>query len=82
MTVKLFGSFTKTATKTRLVGKAIGLIQLHLSIYLSTKYDTPHVVCFSNFHPDKSKLSWDRWDIRSFGKAFAEADELIIVLVD
>lgn len=25
---------------------------------------TPHLVCFSNFEPDKSKLSEDRWDIR------------------
>lgn len=38
--------------------------------FLSTKYesspimfDTPHVVVFSNFYPDKSKLSVDRWDI-------------------
>lgn len=37
--------------------------------FLSTKYEVrrvtfnvPHVVCFSNFHPDQSKLSRDRWD--------------------
>lgn len=26
-------------------------------------YDSPHVLCFSNFEPDQSKLSADRWDI-------------------
>lgn len=38
--------------------------------FLSTKYevravrfDIPHVVVFSNFEPDQSKLSADRWDI-------------------
>lgn len=38
--------------------------------FLSTKYestpiyfDPPHVVIFSNFYPDKTKLSMDRWDI-------------------
>jgi len=25
--------------------------------------DQPHVVCFSNFHPDLAKLSADRWEI-------------------
>lgn len=39
--------------------------------FLSTKYQVrrvkfniPHVVVFSNFFPDKTKLSADRWDIR------------------
>lgn len=39
--------------------------------FLSTKYEVkrmkfniPHVVVFSNFHPDQSKLSMDRWDIK------------------
>lgn len=27
-------------------------------------YMIPHVVVFANFEPDKSKLSFDRWDIR------------------
>lgn len=27
-------------------------------------YAVPHVLCFSNFEPDQSKLSADRWDIR------------------
>ena len=46
-------------------------------IYLNAKYESqmewwksPHIVCFSNFAPDKSKLSWDRWDVHSFGKDF------------
>lgn len=44
-------------------------------IFLSTKYEScmrvyasPHVVVFSNFEPDRSKLSADRWDVRSFGR--------------
>lgn len=28
------------------------------------RFEQPHVVVFSNFHPDQSKLSADRWDIR------------------
>lgn len=38
--------------------------------FLSTKYEVkrvrfnvPHVIIFSNFYPDKSKLSLDRWDV-------------------
>jgi len=27
-------------------------------------FDIPHVLCFSNFQPDESKLSADRWDLR------------------
>ena len=27
-------------------------------------FDSPHVVCFSNFDPDQTQLSADRWDIR------------------
>lgn len=28
------------------------------------RFGRPHVVCFSNFHPDKSKFSEYKWDIR------------------
>lgn len=44
-------------------------------IFLSTKYEScmrvyanPHVCVFANFEPDRSKLSQDRWDVRSFGR--------------
>jgi len=44
-------------------------------LVFSPKYDscnkinaTPHVVCFSNFEPDQSTLSADRWDIRHLNK--------------
>lgn len=30
-------------------------------------YGIPHVLCFSNFDPDQTKLSADRWDIRILG---------------
>lgn len=30
----------------------------------SVKFNVPHVVVFSNFYPEKTKLSADRWDIR------------------
>lgn len=40
--------------------------------FLSTKYEskcvtfrTPHVVIFSNFDPDRTKLSNDRWDVHN-----------------
>lgn len=39
-------------------------------VYYSSKYESemrvykvPHIVCFSNFDPDLTKLSEDRWDI-------------------
>lgn len=31
-------------------------------------FDSPHVVCFANWYPEKSKLSADRWDIRCLGE--------------
>ncbi|ALY05862.1 replication-associated protein [Ctenophore-associated circular virus 4] len=41
-------------------------------LIFSTKYesqhaifDSPHVICFANWIPDKRKLSDDRWDIRT-----------------
>lgn len=30
-------------------------------------FPIPHILCFSNFEPDQSKLSADRWDIRRIG---------------
>lgn len=46
--------------------------QIKNGLIFSPKYDSctkvhsiPHVVCLSNFSPDKSKLSIDRWDIRT-----------------
>lgn len=40
--------------------------------FLNTKYEStpvffnsPHVIVFSNFYPDKTKLSLDRWDIHT-----------------
>lgn len=45
--------------------------QIKNGLIFSPKYDSctkvnaiPHVVCFSNFQPDQTKLSADRWDIR------------------
>lgn len=39
--------------------------------FLSTKYECkpvrfnpPHVIIFANFHPDMTKLSYDRWEIK------------------
>lgn len=44
--------------------------------YLSTKYDSqqrvfkiPHIIVFSNYQPDKTKLSIDRWDIKDITKS-------------
>lgn len=41
-----------------------GLIQSPKYDSKLKQFEIPHVVCFSNFHPDISKLSKDRWDIR------------------
>lgn len=45
--------------------------QIKNGLVFSPKYDSrtkvhaiPHVVCFSNFMPDRTQLSADRWDIR------------------
>lgn len=45
--------------------------QIKNGLTFSSKYDSchkinaiPHVICLSNFHPDESALSADRWDIR------------------
>ena len=42
-------------------------------------YATPHVIIFANFPPDQSKLSYDRWDIRSFGRALNPRDPIEFV---
>lgn len=43
-------------------------------IFLNTKYESkmvvyevPHIIVLANFHPDVTKLSLDRWDIRDIG---------------
>ena len=48
---------------------------------LSTKYEAaqkvyaiPHVVIFANFEPDRSKLSWDRWDVRKLVQRLDSTD--------
>lgn len=43
--------------------------------YESTQYigPRPHIVIFSNFHPDETKLSEDRWDIRTLSNPPATA---------
>lgn len=53
-----------------------GIESIKNGIFFNTKYEckmvvynTPHVLCFSNFQPDKSKLSEDRWDIMQIGDA-------------
>jgi len=45
--------------------------------FLNTKYEStpvyfnsPHVIVFANFEPDKSKLSNDRWDIHNIRNIF------------
>lgn len=42
-----------------------GLIDSPKYTSVLKQFLVPHVVCFSNFMPDRSKLSQDRWDIRS-----------------
>lgn len=48
-----------------------GLEEIKNGIFFSTKYESgmvmynsPHVFVFSNFYPDQSKLSEDRWNIK------------------
>lgn len=49
--------------------------------FLSTKYQSvmkmfsvPHVIVFSNFYPDESKLSADRWDIHNIENYASEVN--------
>lgn len=51
--------------------------------FLSTKYEvrpvtfnTPHVVVFANFEPDRSQLSADRWDIRHLSRETPQVSSL------
>lgn len=46
--------------------------KLKNGVYFNTKYesgmrvyDQPHVVVFANFEPDRTKMSADRWDVRT-----------------
>lgn len=59
-------------------------------LYVDEKYegavvceDSPHIIIFANFKPDKTALSKDRWNIVNIDKWIlsdvAEKDELIIV---
>lgn len=40
-----------------------GYVGLGMYGSLPARFPKPHVICFSNFIPDSSKLSNDRWDI-------------------
>jgi len=53
-------------------------------IMLNTKYEckmkvypTPHVIVMANFEPDKSKLSFDRWDIQTLSPEDKEPDDYV-----
>lgn len=48
-----------------------GIEEIKNGIFYNTKYeckmciyDNPHIICFANYEPDKTRLSEDRWIIR------------------
>lgn len=50
----------------------VGIEELKNGIFFSGKYEscmclynTPHILCFANFPPEKFKLSKDRWNIKN-----------------
>lgn len=52
-------------------------------IFYNTKYESgmvvfnsPHIIIFANFEPDKSKLSEDRWNIKNIEKIDEEIEEI------
>lgn len=56
-------------------------------IFFSTKYesgmvvfDSPHVVVFANFPPDRTQLSADRWRITNIGIPILSDDDIELLM--